>query len=288
MQETLPDRCAEQTGAFAVRDRQAPRAQQIDDHSRVGEEQRKLGLLPGSGGRRGRRAAGPRKLTAKLWDLIVSKLRLRWSPGQFVSWLKARVIASIGVGQIYPRLQGERAKGSRLDRKLRGVGAGASGAKPPTRPGLAGFRSGAKSRSARRWSRTVAGWANWRSTRSSDGHQGALVGVVQRVSKYTRLLAVANKPKVLARNALVSAGAFRDLCSHDRGRQRQGARGSPPDRRGAGGQGVLRPPVLLLRDRGGHRADGVTRPAQRMGPSNGQAELTRIPELQMARAAPYP
>ena len=75
-----------------------------------------------AGARRQAVSAVPRKLTDRIWELIVSKLRLQWSPEQIAGWLKLMGIVAISFQWIYRRIRAYRAGGGSLYLNLRGRG----------------------------------------------------------------------------------------------------------------------------------------------------------------------
>ena len=64
----------------------------------------------------------PRKLTDRIWELIVSKLRLQWNSEQIGSWLKLVGIVIISFQWIYRRIRADRAGDGSLYLHLRGRG----------------------------------------------------------------------------------------------------------------------------------------------------------------------
>ena len=64
----------------------------------------------------------PRKLTDRVWELVVSKLRLQWSPEQIAGWLRLKGIVIISFQWIYRRVWADREAGGTLYRELRQQG----------------------------------------------------------------------------------------------------------------------------------------------------------------------
>lgn len=63
----------------------------------------------------------PRKLTDRVWELIVSKLRPQWSPEQITGWLKLMSIVTISFQWIYRRIRADRTGGGSPYLHLRGA-----------------------------------------------------------------------------------------------------------------------------------------------------------------------
>ena len=155
--------------------------------------------------RRQAASAAPRKLTDTIWELIVSKLRLQWSPEQIAGWLKARDVVTISCQWIYRRIRADRDAGGHLYLYLRQSG---RKRKRKAAPGEAGRgqipgRVDISERPAEVEEKSRVG--DWEvDTIIGAGHQGVIVSAVDRKSKYTVLQAVANKTKDLVGAALVS------------------------------------------------------------------------------------
>ena len=154
-----------------------------------------------------RRAASsvPRKLTARLWDLIASKLRLQWSPERIAGWLALQRIARISFQWIYARIRADRKAGGHLYLHLR-----RQGRKPKRRPkaGAAGrgLIPGRVDISARPEVVNDKGRVgDWEvDTVIGAGHKGVLVTAVDRRSKFTLIEAVERKTEDLVGGALVA------------------------------------------------------------------------------------
>ena len=64
--------------------------------------------------RRQAASAAPRKLTDSIWEVIVSKLRLQWSPEQIAGWLRVQGIVTVSYQWIYRRVRADREAGGHL------------------------------------------------------------------------------------------------------------------------------------------------------------------------------
>ena len=156
-------------------------------------------------GRRRAASSVPRKLTAKVWDLIVSKLRLQWSPEQIAGWLALKRIARISFQWIYARIRADRKAGGHLYLHLR-----RQGRKPKRRPeageagrGLIPGRSDISKRPEIVNDKGRVG--DWEvDTVIGAGHKGVLVTAVDRKSKFTLIEAVERKTEDLVGGALVA------------------------------------------------------------------------------------
>ena len=155
--------------------------------------------------RRQAASAAPRKLTDSIWEVIVSKLRLQWSPEQIAGWLRVQGIVTVRYQWIYRRIRADREAGGHLYLHLRGKGRKRKVAKAP---GEAGRGQIPGRVDISEWPAEVEDKSrvgDWEvDTIIGAGHEGVIVTAVDRMSKFTVLQAVANKTKALVGEALVS------------------------------------------------------------------------------------
>ena len=154
--------------------------------------------------RRREASAVPRKLQGRLWDLIVEKLQLQWSPEQIAGWLSLKKIAAISFKWIYQRIWRDRAAGGHLYLHLR-----QQGRKRRTKPlpGTAGRgqipgRVDISERPAEVEEKSSVGDFEV-DTIIGSKHRGAFVTVVDRHSKFLFLKEVTRKTAAQVGKALV-------------------------------------------------------------------------------------
>ena len=155
--------------------------------------------------RRRKASSVPRKLTAAPRELIVSKLRLHWSPERIAGWLALKRIARISFQWICACIRADRKAGGHLYLHLR-----RQGRKPKRRPqaGAAGRgripgRVDISERPAVVDGKSRAG--DWEvDTVIGAGHQGVPVTSVERKSKFAVLHAVPRKAEGLVGGAPVA------------------------------------------------------------------------------------
>ena len=64
-------------------------------------------------------SSAPRKLASALWGLIVSKLRLHWSPELIAGWLALKRFPRITFQWIFERIRADRSAGGQVRRQGR-------------------------------------------------------------------------------------------------------------------------------------------------------------------------
>ena len=100
-----------------------------------------------AGERRQAASPAPRKVTDRIWELIVSKLRLQWSPRQIAGWLRLKCIVSVSFRWIYRRIRADREavgtqfrelrqQGRKLKKRVRRLAPGLGTLRPSETPGL--------------------------------------------------------------------------------------------------------------------------------------------------------
>ena len=144
--------------------------------------------------RRHAASAVARKLTPDLLDLLEEKLcEHQWSPEQISGWLRVEAIGSISHERIYQHIWQEKHQGGKLYKHLRHRGKkyNKRGAKQAGR-GLIPGRVDIAKRPAVVEEKTRAG--DWElDTIIGTGNSGAIVSMVDRASKCTKLQLVPNK-----------------------------------------------------------------------------------------------
>jgi IS30 family transposase len=178
---------------------------------------RELGRNSGGRGYRHKQAQGqsearrreassvPRKLTAALQELVAGKLRLQWSPEQIAGWLGLEGIVRISFQWIYERIRADREAGGHLYLHLRRQGRRRRRRPAPGEAGRGHIpgRVDISERPAVVEEKSRAG--DWEvDTIIGAGHEGALVSVVDRMSKYTLLQAVTRKTASLVGGAVIA------------------------------------------------------------------------------------
>ena len=143
--------------------------------------------------RRREASSRPRKMTAALWAVVEEKLGLQWSPEQIASRLRAQGVVAVGKTWIYHHVWSDRASGGTLFCHLRRRGKkrnrrGRDGAGRGVIPGRIDIceRPAVVEEKSR-----VGDWEV--DTIIGAKHQGALVSVVDRASKFTFLEHVTGK-----------------------------------------------------------------------------------------------
>ena len=146
----------------------------------------------------------PRKMTAALWHGIEERLaQQQWSPEQIAGRLRLDGIVSVSPSWIYRHVWSDRSGGGTLYRNLRRRGKkanrrGRDGAGRGVIPG----RVGIEERPAVVEEKSRIG--DWEAdTIIGAGHQGALVSLVDRASKYTLLQQVPQKTAAAVSAAIV-------------------------------------------------------------------------------------
>ena len=146
----------------------------------------------------------PRKMTAALWHGIEERVaQQQWSPEQIAGRLRLDGIVSVSPSWIYRHVWSDRAGGGTLYRNLRRRGKkanrrGRDGAGRGVIPG----RVGIEERPALVEEKSRIG--DWEAdTIIGAGHQGALVSLVDRASKYTLLQQVPQKTAAAVSAAIV-------------------------------------------------------------------------------------
>ena len=135
----------------------------------------------------------PRKMSAALWRGVEERLAQQWSPEQIAGRLRLNGIVSVSPSWIYRHVWSDRAAGGCLYRNLRRRGKkanrrGRDGAGRGVIPG----RVDIEERPAVVEEKSRIG--DWEAdTIIGAGHQGALVSLVDRASKYTLLQQVPQK-----------------------------------------------------------------------------------------------
>ena len=144
--------------------------------------------------RRGEVSSGPRKMTKELWAMVNNLLiRRRWSPEQIAGRLRLEGTVSVSAKWIYTHIWEDRADGGTLFRYLRRRG------KKPNRRGRDGSGRGVipqrvdiSERPGEVEEKIRVG--DWEAdTIIGAKHRGALVSVVERVSKFVFLRKVGKK-----------------------------------------------------------------------------------------------
>ena len=201
----------------------------------------------------------PRKMSAALWRGIEERLAQQWSPEQIAGRLRLDGIVSVSPSWIYRHVWSDRAAGGYLYRNLRRRGKkanrrGRDGAGRGVIPG----RVDIEERPAVVEEKSRIG--DWEAdTIIGAGHQGALVSLVDRASKYTLLQQVPQKTATAVSAAIAQCLLpFVMLVHTITAEQRQGVCWPPVARAAPRHPVLLRPPVSLL-------GKGIERAYQRPG-----------------------
>lgn len=133
-----------------------------------------------------------RKVTHNLVDLIVTKLKLYWSPEQISGWLYKHDHISISHETIYQFIYREKQRGIKLYKYLRHGGkkyrkkrGSSSSSKIPDRVDIQDRPKIVESK------RRLGDWEA--DTIIGHGHKGVIVSVVDRKSKFVKLLSIKDK-----------------------------------------------------------------------------------------------
>ena len=163
--------------------------------------------------RRGEASSVPRKMTKELWAMVNDLLVLkRWSPEQIAGRLCLQGVVSVSAKWIYKHIWEDRASGGTLFHHLRRRG------KKPNRRGRNGSGRGVipgrvdiSERPGEVENKSRVG--DWEADTIIGGkHLGALVSVVDRVSKFTFLHKVGSKTAEEVGGALLQClGPVREL-----------------------------------------------------------------------------
>jgi IS30 family transposase len=136
--------------------------------------------------------AKPLKMTAVAIDLIAAKIRINWSPEQISGWLKKEKGLFISHERIYQHIWTDKLNGGTLYRHLRHSGKKRKRYGSKDKRGQIRGRVSIDDRPVIVSEKTRLG--DWEiDTVIGKNHQGALVTIVDRVSKFTLIKKVASK-----------------------------------------------------------------------------------------------
>jgi IS30 family transposase len=136
--------------------------------------------------------AKPLKMTPVAIDLIDAKIRIHWSPEQISGWLKQEQGIAISHERIYQYIWTDKLNGGRLYSHLRHSGKKRKQYGSKDKRGQIRNRVSIDDRPLRVSEKTRLG--DWQiDTVIGKNHQGALVTIVDRVSKFTLIKKVASK-----------------------------------------------------------------------------------------------
>ncbi len=151
---------------------------------------------------RRRASTRPWKLTAALWVVIEGRLRMAWSPEQIAGRLRREGVVSVRPEWIYQHIRKDRRTGGDLWRSLR-----RRGKKPNVTAGRDSGRGcipnrvDSAARPARVEAKTRVG--DWEAdTMIGKGHSGALVTLVDRMSKLVLIQRVPRKTTAAVGDAI--------------------------------------------------------------------------------------
>jgi len=161
--------------------------------------------------RRRKQVAKALKMTKELVMLIESKIVLDWSPEQIAGWLKVEKNLSISHERIYQHIWADKRRGGTLYKHLR-----QSGKKHKKRYGLKDRRGQIRNRVSIDERPSVvtekSRLGDWEiDTVIGQGHRGALVTIVERVSKFTLIKKVDSKhAETVTAAAIALLAPYRD------------------------------------------------------------------------------
>lgn len=152
-----------------------------------------------------RRSAQYKKLTQELLDLVNSKLSLQWSPQQISGWLKKHSLPNVSHESIYLHVWSNKRQGGQLYKHLRRRGKKYNKrSQDASARGIIKERRDIEERPLEADKKERLG--DWElDTIVGSGSQCALVSIVDRASKLTRLIKVVRKKAQNVADAIVSA-----------------------------------------------------------------------------------
>jgi IS30 family transposase len=147
--------------------------------------------------------AKPLKMTAVAIDLIAAKIRINWSPEQISGWLKEEEGIYISHERIYQHIWTDKLNGGTLYKHLRHSGKKRKQYGSKDKRGQIRNRVGIDDRPVIVSEKTRLG--DWEiDTVIGKNHQGALVTIVDRVSKFTLIKKVASKHADIVTEAAIT------------------------------------------------------------------------------------
>ncbi|MBM3192077.1 MAG: IS30 family transposase [Chlamydiae bacterium] len=152
-----------------------------------------------------RQASYKHKILSSIFDLVIEGLKLRWSPVQISGWLKKKGLGNISHETIYKYVWMNKQKGGFLYKNLRHHGKkynkrSKKGAGRGCIPG----RVDIKERPAIVEKKERIG--DWElDTIIGANHKGVIVSIVDRATKYTKLVKVSHKTAEEVGNAVILA-----------------------------------------------------------------------------------
>ena len=156
--------------------------------------------------RRKKASKAPRKMTATMIAIIEEKLcDSQWSPEQISGWMKTNMKNSVSHEKIYNHIWSDKKQGGNLYTHLRHSGKKYNKRKGKNAGrGLIPNRIDIADRPAIVEEKSRIG--DWEiDTVIGKNHKGALVSMVDRVSKYTKIVLVKNKKADIVKNAIQKA-----------------------------------------------------------------------------------
>jgi transposase, IS30 family len=147
--------------------------------------------------------AKPLKMTAEVIDLIATKIVINWSPEQISGWLKAEKGLFISHERIYQHIWADKLNGGSLYKRLRHSGKKRKQYGSKDKRGQIRNRISIDDRPVIVSEKTRLG--DWEiDTVIGKNHQGALVTIVDRVSKLTLTKKVASKHAGIVTEATIT------------------------------------------------------------------------------------
>lgn len=147
-----------------------------------------------------RRAKATARIAVATWQIVEEKLRLEWSPEQIAGWLKAQKNTSISHERIYQHILQDKQAGGDLYKKLRCQKKRRKRYGSYDRRGQLPARTSIEERPSIVEERTRLGDLEI-DTMIGKGHQGGLVTIVDRTSRYTFVKRINNKQADTVREA---------------------------------------------------------------------------------------